>query len=96
MDLAEVAADAIRANPHVLERLRQETQVRVERHGGHPVYRALLRAIDIGAPAVIRLLTSDSPEGDLVRSMAPMRTMISRESRQQVIAHSAAQHFAHY
>ena len=93
-DLAEAAADALRANPHAVEALAHETQRRIEHHGYHPAYCALIAACRAGAPTVAQLLTSESAEGDLVRSVAPLRTLVSREQRHDIIAQRSAEHFA--
>jgi hypothetical protein len=85
-EVAELAANEIRMRPLALGAFESEIRSRILRHGAHPVYRSLLRAIGLGAPAVIHLILLDSPNGDLVRSMAPFRTLISRAARSQIIA----------
>jgi hypothetical protein len=59
---------------------------RLGQYGEHPCLRKWLDVIDLGPEAVRAALLDVSDDGRVMRSFAPLRTLISREERDRIMA----------
>lgn len=87
-ELARVAAQRVHAGS--LGAFREGVLRRLAQYGDHPCLHRWLDLADAGPEAVRATLLDVSDDGRVMRSFAPLRTLISREERDRIMARIGA------